>query len=441
MSNSSENKQAAYQKHKVPSLRQMLKDSKFKAGDYMVVFGELFARGYANGIIDEAEKAGLKIIYSTVGRRDANDQLRPLNSEELEKSRKPLINIPLETGFDLEKSSSGISPVDQLQGVKMSEWDQVHLNWSLIEESKELARKSFQDRLQKYMNELDQLIPAQKNILFVHTMAGGVPRAKILMPTMNKVFKGQGERHIPSQKFWESDIGKLSSMNFFEVTADSFEMLIKYSEKIRKKSSHTSYVAYGYHGTEVLIKDEFLWQTYTPYVQGWAKMKLENYAEKAQDQGIAACVYNCPEILTNSSSIFLGVEVSLYPLLGALQKYKTPKAQKVLAQAKTLLKDDVQIQDLLKYCDEYLTSPIIQEHCNFDQWPQHNRQDQMEKMLQASEHLIGLHKNEKELITYLLSEEVFKSTGLMMFRDSFAPQKAVTWLNHDVLAEVIAHSD
>ncbi|MFA7634012.1 MAG: hypothetical protein WCX90_10260 [Thiohalomonadaceae bacterium] len=44
---------------------------------HLVLFGELFGRGYANGLIDEARKSGMTILGVTVGRRDENDQLRP----------------------------------------------------------------------------------------------------------------------------------------------------------------------------------------------------------------------------------------------------------------------------------------------------------------------------------------------------------------------------
>ncbi len=416
-------------------------------GDAIVVFGEIFSRGYANGILDEAQKAGMKVIRSTVGRRTSEDELRPLTPEELATQPQDFINIPLEAGFDLEKSANGISPCDQLAGVKMSEWDKVALDWDQVKDSRARAEKRFCKQVEKYLNALEPMLTGAKNVLFVHTMAGGVPRAKILMPTMNKIFKGQGDRHISSAKFWESDMGKLCALNFEDVTAGTFKHLIDMTaslrEKIKKAGGRTSYVAYGYHGTEVLIEDRFQWQSYSPYVQGWAKMKLEDHAFEATKHGIHACVYNCPEILTNSSSIFLGVEVSLYPLLGALQKEaarneKATHAKQVLAKCQSLLKDEYKIEDVLKFCDSYLTAPVIREHCQFNKWPQHNSQNQMEKMLKASAYLWSMHKNEKDLITFVLSEEVFKSTGNLMFFDSWNPKHPVSWLNHDVLAKVIA---
>ena len=431
----------------LPCLREIPSQKTYGAGDVMVVFGEIFSRGYANGILDEAQKAGMKVIRSTVGRRNLENQLRNLTPEELETQPKDFINIALEAGFDLEKSSKGNTPCDQLAGFKMGDWDKVSLDWEQIEDSRARADKRFKAQVGLYLSELKKCLPKGKNVLFVHTMAGGVPRAKLLMPTMNKIFKGQGDRHIPSKKFWESDIGKLCAINFTDVTAGTFNVLINATADLRAEiesaGGHTSYVAYGYHGTEALIQNEFKWQTYSPYVQGWAKMKLEDHSFEANKKGVRSCVYNCPEILTNSSSIFSGVEVSLYPLLGALQNEvkanpQATYAKGVLAKCQNLLKDEFKISDVLEFCESYLTAKVIREHCDYQLWPQHSSQEQMEKMLQASAHLWSMHKSEKDLITFVLSEEVFKATGYLMFYDSWSPKSPVSWLNHDVIAKLIA---
>src|SRR3954469_21686926 len=100
------------------ALREVPPPAGFKRGDVMVVFGELFQRGYANGIVDEAEKAGLTVIRSTVGRRDNEGKLRALTSEELASWPKPYINVPLEAGFDMEPANDGTTPVDQLKSIK-----------------------------------------------------------------------------------------------------------------------------------------------------------------------------------------------------------------------------------------------------------------------------------------------------------------------------------
>ncbi len=423
------------------ALRQIPSLAPYKPGDVMVVFGELFTRGYANGIVDEAEKRGLTVIHSTVGRRDSEGQLRPLNSEELQDKPKPFINIPLEAGFDMEPDSKGQTPCDQLKGIKMSDWDADHLNWDSILESQASGVKRFRANTQKYMEELKKYIPSGANVLFVHTMAGGVPRAKIIMPVMNKVFKGRGDRFIPSQQLFESQLGQFSQLNFTEVTANTFQHLVELSADIRNSvqagGGHVSYVAYGYHGTEILVNNEYRWQTYTPYFQGWAKMALEKHAQHFSKNGIQCCVFNCPEILTNSSSIFQGVEVSLYPLVGAIEKEASQSAYaiKVLESCRALLKDEHSFEEIMAFTHKYVKNPLTLEFSSFEHWPQHNAQKQMEYMLDSSEHLIAMHKDPKNLMTALLSEEVFKATGFLMFHSSYDLQDSVLWLNHDIVAK------
>lgn len=51
------------------SLRNIPEGHLFRSGDVFVLFGELFGRGYTNGLIQEARKAGMTIIGLTVGRR------------------------------------------------------------------------------------------------------------------------------------------------------------------------------------------------------------------------------------------------------------------------------------------------------------------------------------------------------------------------------------
>lgn len=430
----------------IPSVRSVPAKPPYKAGDVLVVFGELFARGYANGIVDEAQAAGLKVIYSTVGRRDENNQLRPLTNDELASQPKDFINVPLEAGFDMEVAASGKSPVDQLHGVKMSEWSLAKLDWKSIEESRKKGVERFRKNTAMYMEKLAPMIPKGANVIFAHIMAGGVPRTKVIMPTMNKVFKGTGDRHLSSEQLFASDLGKFSLINFEEVTANTLTHLIELSSEVRnqieKAGGTARYIAYGYHGTEILNQGRYEWQTYTPYFQGWAKMKLEQVARDAKANGIEASVYNCPEILTNSSSIFQGVEVSLYPLMAAIKKeaQASKYAQSLLQKCQSLLKDEYTLDDVQKFIEGYLSNPLMKPfNSDFERWPRHNTKEQMELMLQSSDHLIDMHKDPKQLITFVLSEEVFKATGLVMYRDSFKPQAPVLWLNHDVLAQVIAN--
>ncbi len=426
----------------INSMRELPKTAGYKQGDILVVFGELFARGYANGLVEAAERAGMTIIKATVGRRDkTTGQLRPLLDSEITDPHST-INVPLEAGFDFEADAKGITPCDQLKEIKLSEWQQAKLNWSSIEESRQKATIRFRENTKEFLSQLAPKIKPGSNVLFAHLMAGGVPRAKIIMPLMNRVFKGTGDRHIPSKDFWESDLGKLCAMNFEDVTAQTLKHLLELStdlrQKIERDGGQCSFIAYGYHGTEILINQKPTWQTYTPYLQGWAKMQLEKVAQEFWTKKVSVSVFNCPEILTNSSSIFIGVELSLYPLVTALQSYnKSPYIEKVLNDCKELLKDDLNFSDIQTYIQSYLSSDEIKSLNKFEQWPMHSNKNQMEKMILSSEHLVKMHKDEKNLITGVLSEAVFVACGEIMFHDSFKQSAPVWWLGHDIVAATL----
>lgn len=425
--------------HAATFLKQKPALAPYKKGDVLVLFGELFSRGYANGLVEEAERREMTIVRATVGRRE-NGQLRSLNAEEAAAIPKPFINIPLEAGFDLEPDSDGFAPVDQLKDVKLSEWESAKMNFKSIEDSRQKGVARFRKNVSSFMSELEPLIPKGANVVFAHLMAGGVPRIKIVMPLMNRTCKGTGDRYLASKQLWDSDIGKFCAISFREVTAETFRHLLELSTPLRDKieagGGHVGYTGYGYHGTQILNGGEYQWQTYTPYIQGWAKKDLENIAMEASKKGIHACVYNCPEILTNSSSIFQGVEVSLYPLLGAIEKEcgSSAKGKKVLAVCDALLKDDTELQDMMTYTENYLNLPEIREHCDFENWPQHSSKQQLETMLTASEKLISMHKNDKQLITSELSEVVFHACGYVMLHDSWNPRSPVAWIGHDLVA-------
>ena len=92
----------------------------------------------------------------------------------------------------------------------------------------------------------------------------------------------------------------------------------------------------------------------------------------------------------------------------------------------------------MKFTKDYITSDLIQSHSVFKKWPQNNSQTQMEVMLNASETLFKQHVDEKNLMTSVLSEQVFRATGHVMFHDSFTCEKPVWWLGHDVLSAALA---
>lgn len=424
-------------------LRSLPAKAQFKKGDVLVVFGELFTRGYANGIVDEAERAGLKVIYSTVGRRESDGRLRALNEEELKTKAQPLINVPIEAGFDMEPSNDGTTPVSQLAGVKLGGWQDAKLDFKKLEESRINGHKRFRSHVTEWMKQVETQIPRGANVIFAHTMAGGVPRAKIMMPVMNWVFKGVGDRHLSSKTFWDSDMGRFCAMSFEDVTANTFQDLLELSASLRAKveseGGTVRYQAFGYHGTEVTIKGEYRWQAYSPYLQGWAKIKLEKMSDDAWAKGLKTTVYNCPEILTNSTGIFVGVEVPLYPFITALKKEaaQVPSVRESLKKCQAVLKDGVTFEEIQTFTDTTLTSAPIQATSQYDHWPTHNTKEQMEGLIGAAEHLVSLHKDPKDLITFVLSEEIFRGTGFIMFHDAWKPQAPVLWLGHDVLAKAL----
>lgn len=428
-------------------LKHIPQNHNYEKGDQLVIFGEVFDRGYVNGLIDEAGHAGLKVIYSTVGRREKDGTLRELNKEELSEKSEPLINVPLEAGFDLTASKSGISPVDQLKSVGLKGWQDVKLDWNSIHESKEIYESDFRRRVQNYVKELVPQLDFNKNIIFVHTMAGGFPRAKAVMPIANKVFKGVDDRYQSSKEFWDSDIGKLCEINFESVTADTLRVFIEETKSIREEvisnGKHVSYSAFGYHGNQVLIDDKYEWHSYSPYLQGWAKLKLEAIAKEYWDKGIPSTVYNVPEILTNSSSIFLGIEVVIYPLLKALQaKYPDNKNIKdLIDKCNSKLKEGHSFETIDKLSQEYLQNPLAKEWPKFESWPQHNGPDQMKLMRNMSASIIELHKDNKDLMTKELSEIVFKACGYIMFRHSSSPTAPVVWIGHNAVVEVFNNLD
>ena len=121
-------------------LHQLPQENIFHSGDVFVLFGELFGRGYANGLVNEARQAGMQIIGITVGRRDAGNTLRPLNEEELATAEQNLggkiINVPLMAGFDADAPVGEPTPTDLLGSLTLKSWTEDKLDWTHIEKSR-----------------------------------------------------------------------------------------------------------------------------------------------------------------------------------------------------------------------------------------------------------------------------------------------------------------
>lgn len=426
---------------------QLPETAGYKAGDVLVLVGELFGRGYANGLIEEAKRIGMTVIGTTVGRRDSDGTLRTLTADELAEAEAHLggtvINIPLEAGFDMEPADGQPSVAEQLKKARPDDLNSISFSDSFVEKARAAGTARFRAALSLLAQELESRIPPEANILLSHSMAGGIPRARIFMPLLNRVFKGTGEKFLSSETFWNSGLGRLCTTSFNEVTADTFRYLIEETAGLRKRASasgaRVNYSAYGYHGTGVLVGGDYRWQSYTPYVQGFAKMRLETIAEQASSEGIAATVFNCPEIQTNSSALFLGVEISLYPLLSALFREAGERvASQVEARCQAMLKEGETVAHLLERADQYLSSPILEQMVDFATWPQHNTREQAELMLSCSAELMGMHADQKLLVCAELSRIVFLSTGRLMLHASWKPEAPVIWLNHDIIGRLLA---
>lgn len=431
--------------HSIP-LTHIPENTVFGKGDIFVLFGELFGRGYATGLIDAAKAAGMDLIGITVGRRNDDGTLRPLTDEEHAAAEENLggkiINIPMMAGFDMDAPEGGQNPTQMLTAMTLDNWQEFKLDWDQVDRCREVATERFTQSLGQVMEQLDGLIPAGRNVFFAHTMAGGIPRAKAFLAIANRIYKGRGARHMSSQALLDADLGKLILQNFDEVTAVSFGHLLDLSTALRERieagGNQVRYTAYGYHGTRVLIGGEYQWQTYTSYTQGYAKMRLEGYAQAAWDKGVKATVFNCPEIRTNSSDVFAGIELSLLPLLEALRKEGGGDfVDGLWAECQALLKDDISLETVLQTVEDYQKSPAMQPFYNFEGWPMANSAEQVEMTVGTSQDIVAMHKDRKALVSDALSSHVLDATGQLIFGSASDPDGPVLWLDHDMVARVL----
>lgn len=425
------------------AVNRLAENTVFRKGDVFVLFGELFGRGYATGLLDEAKRAGMKIVGVTVGRRDENNALRPLNAEELAEAEARLggkiINIPVMAGFDLDAPEGGPTPTELLTKLTLENWQTEKLDWDYIQKCREAGTARFKNAVAEVMAVLDGMIGEGRNVFFAHTMAGGIPKAKVFLVIANRIYKGTAARHMSSQALIESDLGKLILQNFDEVSAITFQHLIDASATIRARveaaGNQVRYTAYGYHGTAVLIDGDYRWQTYTNYTQGYAKMRLEGIAEKAWGAGIKASVYNCPEIRTNSSDVFTGIELPLIPLLLALKKENGGAwAESQWQACEKLLKDEFSMKDVLQKITDMQGSAVMRPFYDFSAWPMANSQEQADLTISTSNEISQMHRDGKALISDLLSVFVVEATGKLIFAESSEPTGPVQWLNHDIVA-------
>ncbi|MBZ5761132.1 hypothetical protein LAV84_13450 [Rhizobium sp. VS19-DR104.2] len=434
------------------AVSRLAKNTVFGKGDVFVLFGELFGRGYATGLLDEARAAGMEIVGVTVGRRDESGSLRPLDAEEFSAAEARLggriINIPLMAGFDMDAPDGGPTPTDILGEMTLENWQDEKLDWDYLARCRATGTARFTNALAQVMDVLDGMIADGKNVFFAHTMAGGIPKAKVFLVLANRIYKGRGARHMSSQTLLDSDMGKLILQNFDEVSADTFGHLIEFSAAIRDRIENSGgtvrYTAYGYHGSAVLIDGEYRWQTYTNYTQGYAKMRLEGIATRAWEAGIKATVYNCPEIRTNSSDVFTGIELPLIPLLLALMQEGGGQWVDDQWQAcGQLLADGFTMEDVFRKIAEMQANDVMRPFYDFSAWPMANSQKQTDLVIGASSEITQMHRDGKALISDRLSSLVVEATGKLIFGETSEPSGPVLWLNHDIVARQLlaSHSD
>jgi hypothetical protein len=147
-------------------------------------------------------------------------------------------------------------------------------------------------------------------------------------------------------------------------------------------------------------------------------------------------VFNCPEIRTNSSDIFVGVELSLFPLLTALKREGGGKwAQQQWDACQALLQDGVELQTILDMLESYNNNPVSEHFRNFDAFPMDNTPELADVMIGTSEEITKLHKDKKELITDRLSALVLEGAGPLMFHGAAEQIGPVLWLSHDIIAK------
>ncbi len=419
----------------------------YGAGDVLVLIGELFGRGYANGMVVEAKRLGMTVIGTTVGRRDSDGTLRPLLPEELKEAEALLggriINIPLEAGFDMEAVDGQPSLIEQMRKTDPADMQLTNVSESFIENARDSGTARFRKAIARLASELLSVIPVGVNVVCAHIMAGGIPRARMVMPFLNRVFKGIGGPFMSSEAFSKSRLGQICNFGFNEVSAETFSYFIEETtslrERVKSAGTNIAYIAYGYHGTGVLVGGMYRWQSYTPYLPGGAKIRLENIAADAFTKGITATVFNCPEIQTNSSALFIGCELSLYPLLTSIRQIAGNSAVTPLYErCQLMLKDGETLENLLERANIYLESPVIAKLFDFNKWPLHNTPEQSESTLASSAELFAMQRDQKKIVSAELSRIVFLATGCLMLHASRNPGAATLWLNHDIIASLLS---
>jgi hypothetical protein len=148
-------------------------------------------------------------------------------------------------------------------------------------------------------------------------------------------------------------------------------------------------------------------------------------------------VYDAPEIWTNSSALFTGVELPLYRLLAALDE-EGPSAPATIAlreRCAALLQKDATLELLLARAGLFLTDSALAPFRRREGWPHHTTAPQLQAMLAASEACAAMSADPREPVVGELSRAVVEAVGRLMLDHAWEPDAPVRWLGHDVVAK------
>ena len=94
----------------------------------------------------------------------------------------------------------------------------------------------------------------------------------------------------------------------------------------------------------------------------------------------------------------------------------------------------VTLGDLLQKISDYQNHEAMQRFYDFASWPLPNSPEQAEQTIGTSGEIVQLHKDNKALVSDVLSYHVVTATGQLIFGETGSPAGPVLWLNHDLVA-------
>ena len=92
------------------------------------------------------------------------------------------------------------------------------------------------------------------------------------------------------------------------------------------------------------------------------------------------------------------------------------------------------LEALLQMVLDYQNNEAMQPYYDFDLWPLPNSAAQAEQTIGTSQEIVQLHKDNRILVSDVLSHHVVKAIGQLIFGEVSEPSGPVLWLNHDLVA-------